>query len=308
MEEFIVTHNGTEANSPSATNEEETSGIPLSTGNGNKGRHHFTVEEDMALLHLIVERNPFGVRGQRGAVWDEIETALHEMGYDCTIKSCQDRLARLLRTMQSEDAMRKSVCGQTMQTNAEMMQLLEEVIRLKSNGGVSIVGEIKTDRSPRPPVERKPVIRQTVTAMPLTADSVAYVQSNKRTHDHRGIRRSPGSSFKIQRLFADTGDQGMYQKQKLALMREHLDLEMRKVQLSELKFKKDTELEELRLKIEADKVEMETRKVSLEREKLDMERRKQDLEIAERTQHLETMKQQQQVLFQLLTKKLNADG
>lgn len=123
---------------------------------------------------------------------------------------------------------------------------------------------------------------------------------------------------KIPRLALDNGDLSQYQKHKLTLKLEELDLlrkdiEVREtiatkqMQLEEAKYKREAEVQEFRLRVESERNELDKQRMALEKDKHEMERRKQDMEIAERTQHLDTMRQQQQVLFQLLSKKLGTD-
>ena len=131
MDEFLVTNQNDEANE-SMQEEEEERHAPSS-----KGRHHFTVEEDLCMLREVVARNPYGVRGQRGQAWEQIEGALRSMGFDCTTKSCQDRLARLLRTFASEEARKKAICGQAMNAQPEMVELLTQITAMKSINAAS---------------------------------------------------------------------------------------------------------------------------------------------------------------------------
>ena len=295
MDEFLVTTQRETADSNSVT--EET----VSTPKDIKGRHHFTIEEDLAMasgparfsiatflfasdcsapsssqLREVVERNPFGARGQRGASWELIESQLRGLNYDCTMKassackaadvifllrlrkietvgekilinqkirnngecekivcnqasgqapvrrlkqpcsdqlkiilvaafrlqtgtisiqtasndrqflffdfcfssqSCQDRLARLLRTFLSEEVRRRSICGQAINTHPEMAELLDKIVILKAEGGTCEGAlSVATSNADVP----ASVIRQTRKV--LVAPATAEVSPLKRTN------------------------------------------------------------------------------------------------------------------------------
>ncbi|OWA51643.1 hypothetical protein BV898_16118 [Hypsibius exemplaris] len=278
MDEFLVTtqHDAADSNSVAEEN----------SSPGPKGRHHFTVEEDLAMLREVVEKNPFGQRGQRGTQWELIEGQLNGMGYTCSMKSCQDRLARLMRTIASEDAMRRSICGHTITTHPEMAQLLEQIVALKAEG-TSVDGIAAASAKAEPSPVRQ--TRKTTTVQQhngLSGTDTAEVSVLKRTNGHPSrddvlILPNHAKTPRLLSTSSSVSDEAeglRLRRQELAMKREEIDLQ-----------KERNDLEKERLE--------------LERNRQEMERKRQEAETAERTQLLEMVRQQQQVLFELLTKR-----
>ncbi|GAV01207.1 hypothetical protein RvY_11951 [Ramazzottius varieornatus] len=328
MDEFLVTNQHDEpSESMQEVGEEEEERLAPSP----KSRHHFTVEEDLCMLRQVVAQNPYGARGQRGQAWDQIEGSLRQMGFDCTTKSCQDRLARLLRTFASEDARRRSICGQTMNSQPEMVELLTQITAMKSINAVS-------DQA------------QTNEALLRQASLTISQQNSRRSHGHSTAevvltatipngngKRSIANVLPVHMVEEETTPAKLMRalsaadpfveaaatpstasgsnKQELGMGRDEIELKrkelevhdtiaLRTYQLEEARWKKDVEVQEAKLRLEEERMELEKERLAFDKEKLEMEKRKQEMDHVERTHLLETLRQQQQILIDLLTKKV----